>query len=148
MRKLVLFEVDGVLLEPATTRRLPGTAEALAGIRHGGDAVLTVLTSADQAEARHRITVAGLERYLDLDVGAYGVTDDRAAAVDASRSRAAAGYGCPFEALVVTPAEMMTDGAAGMVTDGAAGMVTDGAGAERGVDSLLDVVPLTRAPAA
>ncbi|ASW56757.1 hypothetical protein [Plantactinospora sp. KBS50] len=129
MRKLLLFDVDGLLLEPASTRRLPGAAEALAQLRHAGDAVLAVLCADAEPAARQRITRAGLERYLDLAVGAYGVgAADRTAAVAAARQRATEGYGCPFEVLVVATG----------------GVVTDGTGTERAVDGLLDVVPLAR----
>ena len=97
-QRLLLLDVDGVLVEPGESRRLPGTAETLAQLRAGGDAVLSLLTRADEAAARQRIVSTGLDRYLDFAVGAYGDT----ASVAAARQRARESYGADLAVVVVT----------------------------------------------
>lgn len=104
-RRLVLFDLDGVLVEPGQPRRLPGTAEALARLRGTSDAVLSLLTGETKDEAERKVTGAGVGRYLDPEVGAYGPdTEDRAKAVALARRRAKDSYGCEFAAVVVTAA--------------------------------------------
>lgn len=101
-RTLLLFALDGVLIEPGGTKRLPGAAEALVTIRHSGDAVLSLLTRDTEADARRKTeeTVSGMARYLDLDVGAYGPDGTPAGA----RARAAESYGCAFTVVAIVGA--------------------------------------------
>ena len=99
-RTLLLFALDGVLVEPGGARRLPGAAEALVKIRHSGDAVLSLLTREAEDDARRKTeeTVSGMSRYLDLDVGAYGPD----ATPSDARRLAVGAYDCAFTVLAVT----------------------------------------------
>jgi ribonucleotide monophosphatase NagD (HAD superfamily) len=104
IRTLVLFELDGVLVEQKSSRRLPGTAETLAQLRHGGDTVLSLLTADDMDSARRRTTATGLDRYLDFAVGAYG-SDPASLA----KERARESYGADFAVVVVTTGRACPD---------------------------------------
>jgi ribonucleotide monophosphatase NagD (HAD superfamily) len=97
MRPLILFDIDGVLVEPGGSRRLPNAAEGLARLRHGSDAVLSLLTADDEATARRRATATGVDRYLDFTVGAYG-SDSASVAQDRARDT----YGGDFSVIAVT----------------------------------------------
>ncbi|MEV6851902.1 hypothetical protein [Actinoplanes sp. NPDC051411] len=100
-RALMLFATDGVLLTADGTERTPDAAEVLAALRHGGDTVLALVTPEPEARARARVTTAGLDRYLDFSVGAYGSdTADPAQLVGLARRRATETYG-PLATLVV-----------------------------------------------
>jgi phosphoglycolate phosphatase len=77
----------------ARGRVLPGATEALAALADGGrmHAVQSVLTGNIRPLAELKLSVLGLARHLDLDIGAYG--DDhavRAELVGIARDRAAA----------------------------------------------------------
>jgi phosphoglycolate phosphatase-like HAD superfamily hydrolase len=152
-RYLVLFDVDGVLVEQGELRRPPGAAEALAQLRHDGDAVLSVVTGQPEDEARHRTDVVGVNRYLDLDVGAYGSdTEDRSTLVSLARRRAQEAYGGEFTVLAVTGESAAdvahlrphADVVVALVGKKAetAGLLA--AGADHAVTSLLGVVELAR----
>jgi phosphoglycolate phosphatase-like HAD superfamily hydrolase len=147
-RPLVLFDVDGVLVGKDELRRLPGAAEALAQLRHDGDAVLSLVTDADEDIARHRTTEVGVERYLDFTVGAYG----SGPAADA-RDKAERAYHTTFRTIVVradsaddvrrtrSAADVLVAVAA---TEPAADELR-AAGADHVIASLIDLVPLVRA---
>jgi phosphoglycolate phosphatase-like HAD superfamily hydrolase len=151
-RRLVLFDVDGVLVEKGELRRLPGAAEALAQLRHGTDAVLSLVTGQDEEEARRKTTSVGVERYLDFVVGAYGSDiEGRAKLVSLARRRAEHAYGCEFEALVVVGAAadlayVRADAHVVVVVapPGSAQVGPLGAGADHIVTNLLELVPLVR----
>lgn len=135
-RTLVLFDIDGVLVERGGSRRLPGAAEALAQLRHGGDIVLSLLTAQDEATARRRTTATGVDRYLDLTVGAYGSDS-----VATARGRAKDSYGTDFAVVVVTADP------AGPTTEGADAVVAVGPGqpaADHTVGSLVEIVQLVQ----
>jgi FMN phosphatase YigB (HAD superfamily) len=147
-RPLVLFDVDGVLIAKDELRRLPGAAEALAQLRHDGDAVLSLVTDADEDDARFRTTKVGLERYLDFTVGVYGAGQ----AADA-RAKAEGAYNAAFRTILVCAdsadavrrirpaADVLVAVAA---TEPAAEELR-AAGADHVVASLIDLVPLVRA---
>jgi phosphoglycolate phosphatase len=66
--------------EIVTAGRTPGSAEALAQLRHRQQAPLSLLTGHIEANAAAAVGAVGLDRYLDLEVGGYGSdTEDRAA---------------------------------------------------------------------
>jgi phosphoglycolate phosphatase-like HAD superfamily hydrolase len=117
-RMLVLFDIDGVLVEQGGSSRLPGTAETMAQLRHAGH-VLSLLTGEDEDTARQRTTKVGVDRYLDYAVAACGGAP-LATAVE--RTRAA--YGGDFTVVVVAAETSQT------------------AGADHVVTNLVDLVPL------
>lgn len=147
-RPLVLFDVDGVLIAKDELRRLPGAAEALAQLRHDGDAVLSLVTEADEDLTRSRTTKVGLERYLDFTVGVYGSGQ----AADA-RDKAERAYSATFRTILVradsaddvrrtrSAADVLVAVAA---TEPAAERLR-AAGADHVIASLIDLVPLVRA---
>ncbi|ALG08671.1 hypothetical protein [Kibdelosporangium phytohabitans] len=100
-RRLILFEVDGVLVKRGELVRHPGAAEGLARLRHETDAVLSVVTADSKQDALKKTDVVGVNRYLDLEVGAYG-----SETVQTARKRANAAYGCEFTVLAVTVADV------------------------------------------
>ncbi|GLY69638.1 hypothetical protein [Amycolatopsis taiwanensis] len=102
-RRLILFDVDGVLVERGRLVRPAGAAEGLARLRHQSDAVLSVATVDDKKIALRKLNAIGVDRYLDLEVGAYGPKPaEPSTLVDIARDRASAAYGCEFEVLAVT----------------------------------------------
>jgi phosphoglycolate phosphatase-like HAD superfamily hydrolase len=110
-RMLVLFDVDGVLVEQGGSSRLPGTAEAMAQLRHGGH-VLSLLTGEDEDSARRRTTKVGVDRYLDYTVAACG-----GAPLAGAVQRAEAAYGGEFTVVVVAAETSQTEGADHVVTN-------------------------------
>jgi phosphoglycolate phosphatase len=93
-------------------RALPGAIEALTAVAalagdhggpdhggpdHGGPLVQSVLTGNMQATAAAKLAALGLDRFLDLRVGAYGDAHEiRADLVPLARGRAATAYGGDF----------------------------------------------------
>jgi phosphoglycolate phosphatase-like HAD superfamily hydrolase len=78
-------------------RALLGAADAIAALDQAPAVVQTVLTGNYRAVATIKLAVFGLDRTLDLDVGAYADDDaDRAALVAIAQQRATAKYGGPF----------------------------------------------------
>jgi phosphoglycolate phosphatase-like HAD superfamily hydrolase len=110
-RMLVLFDVDGVLVEQGGSSRLPGTAEAMARLRHACH-VLSLLTGEDENSARRRTTKVGVDRYLDYTVAACG-----GAPLAAAVERARAAYGGEFTVVVVTTDTTQPDAADHVVTN-------------------------------
>jgi phosphoglycolate phosphatase len=75
-------------------RALPGAEEALAAVRREPAIVQSVLTGNLKANAVLKLATFGLDRYLDLDVGAYGSDhSERPRLVAVARARAKAKYG-------------------------------------------------------
>ena len=82
-------------------RVLPGAAEALAAVAALADGstgpVQSVLTGNLRAIARVKLAALGLDRFLDLQVGAYGDDHEvRADLVPLARASAAAAYRADF----------------------------------------------------
>ncbi len=148
VRPLVLFDVDGVLVGRDELRRLPGAAEALAQLRHDGDAVLSLVTDADEDVARYRTTTVGVERYLDFTVGAYGSSQ-----VADARDKAERAYNDTFRTIVVRAdsaddvrrARPAADVLVAVAATEPAAEQLRAAGADHVVASLTDLVPLVRA---
>jgi phosphoglycolate phosphatase len=80
-------------------RVLPGAAEALAALAglDAGLVVQSVLTGNMRATAAAKLAAFGLDRYLDLSIGAYGDEHEiRADLVPLARASAAAAHGADF----------------------------------------------------
>jgi phosphoglycolate phosphatase-like HAD superfamily hydrolase len=83
----------------AQGRALPGAAAALAALTEVQGVVQTVLTGNLRAVAVVKLAAFGLDRYLDLQIGAYGADDHkRANLVRVAQRRAGARYGVTFDA--------------------------------------------------
>jgi phosphoglycolate phosphatase-like HAD superfamily hydrolase len=59
--------------------------------------IQSVLTGNTRPAAEIKLGTFGLDRYLDLDVGAYGTDDDRANLVKIARQRAEEAQGVRFD---------------------------------------------------
>ena len=80
-----------------TGRALPGAEDTLAALAQEPAIHQTVLTGNLRQVARIKLEVFGLDRYLDLESGAYGDDDsDRAKLVALARQRAARRTGVAF----------------------------------------------------
>ena len=81
-------------------RVLPGAAEAIRAVAAAGDGrvlVQSVLTGNMRVMAQAKLSALGLDRDLDLEVGAYGDDHEiRADLVPLARASAAAAYGADF----------------------------------------------------
>ncbi|HEX2062872.1 MAG TPA: haloacid dehalogenase-like hydrolase [Acidimicrobiales bacterium] len=78
---------------------LPGVAEILPRLHAEPDVVQSVLTGNTAANAAVKLDAVGLDRWLDLEVGAYGSDDaDREALVPVARRRAREHHGRDFSA--------------------------------------------------
>ena len=87
----------------AEGRAYPGVAEVLEAL-HGRDGVVqSLLTGNIEANAAVKVGAFGLDRWLDLEVGAYGSDphERRSDLVAVARERAAARYGEPTGAVLV-----------------------------------------------
>jgi phosphoglycolate phosphatase-like HAD superfamily hydrolase len=74
-------------------RALPGAAEALRALAGRPDVIESVLTGNTRPAAETKLRAFGLDRYLNMDVGAYGTDDDdRPNLVKVARQRAEAAY--------------------------------------------------------
>ncbi|WP_125773102.1 HAD family hydrolase [Antribacter gilvus] len=81
---------DGVLM--------PGAVESLAAVAVEPDIVASVVTGNLRPNALVKLTVFGLDAYLDPDVGGYSSDHDhRPALVAVAQGRAAARYGVAFD---------------------------------------------------
>jgi len=137
-------------------RALPGAAEALAALARVPGVVQTVVTGNIAPVARIKLAAFGLDRFLDLAVGAYGPDDHvRAHLVGMAQRRAGARYGARFDlrsTLLVgdTPHDVAAAriGGARMIAV-ASGRYTErqlrAAGATAVLPDLNDVRPLLRA---
>lgn len=76
---------------------LPGAAEALRTLASRDYVIQSVLTGNIRASAQIKLATFGLDRYLDLDIGAYGTDDEvRAHLVEIARQRTTAARGIHF----------------------------------------------------
>jgi phosphoglycolate phosphatase len=81
----------------STGRVLPGVRELLPRLHRPPRIVQSVLTGNLAANAALKVTAFGLERWLDLEVGAYGSDDrDRTVLVPIAMSKAGERYGHRF----------------------------------------------------
>ena len=81
----------------ARGRVLPGAREVLAALAAEPGVVQSVLSGNLRAVSATKLSTFGLDRYLDLEVGAYGDDDrDRPALVAIAQSRAKQKYGTTF----------------------------------------------------
>ncbi|KIH97617.1 hypothetical protein LP52_18065 [Streptomonospora alba] len=77
-------------------RALPGVEEAVGALATEPDVVQSVLTGNTRRAAQVKLSVFGLERYLNLDTGAYGDDDAyRPRLVEFAMARAAERVGAP-----------------------------------------------------
>lgn len=151
-RFLLLFDVDVVLVtvnENGELIRTRGSWEALSQVTGRTDAVQSLVTDDTEEAARRKISEVsgvGLERYLDLEVGAYG-PDDRTELVALARNRAQERYG-ELTTLVVTAPVAADIAAAAKAADLVVTVAEEGAdelraaGAKHVVKSLVELVPL------
>lgn len=80
-------------------RALPGAAEALRALAERPDVIQSILTGNTRPAAEIKLRTFGLDRYLDLDVGAYGTDDDdRPNLVNIARQRAQAAHDVRYDA--------------------------------------------------
>lgn len=80
-------------------RAHPGAAEVLERLHAHGDVMQSVLTGNLEGNARAKLSAFGLERYLDLEVGAYGSDHhDRDELVPIALARLERRYGARLEA--------------------------------------------------
>jgi phosphoglycolate phosphatase len=78
---------------------LPGAADALAALAGDPMVVQTVLTGNVRPAAAAKLAAFDLDRYLDLDIGAYGAdAATRAGLVALARRRAGSRHGIAFDA--------------------------------------------------
>lgn len=79
-------------------RILPGAEQTLAALAERTDLVQSVLTGNLREVARIKLEVFNLDRYVDLEVGAYGDDNsDRPQLVAVAQRRAAMKYGIVFD---------------------------------------------------
>jgi phosphoglycolate phosphatase-like HAD superfamily hydrolase len=80
-------------------RALPGAADALRALADRPDVIQSILTGNTRPAAEIKLRTFGLDRYVDLDVGAYGTDDDdRANLVKIARQHVEAAHGLRFDA--------------------------------------------------
>ncbi|HZD68655.1 MAG TPA: haloacid dehalogenase-like hydrolase [Actinomycetes bacterium] len=77
---------------------LPGAEEVLAALQHRPEVVQSLLTGNLRANAMLKVATFGLDRYLDLEVGAYGSDHrERPRLVTVARAKAKAKYGVDLD---------------------------------------------------
>jgi phosphoglycolate phosphatase len=125
---------------------LPGVRELLARLHAEPAVVQSVLTGNTAANAATKLAAFGLDRWLDLEVGAFGSDHaDRRQLVPVARRRAAERHGEPDEVWVVgdTPHDLACARAGGarclLVRTGARPHELDELEADAVVDDLADV---------
>jgi phosphoglycolate phosphatase-like HAD superfamily hydrolase len=101
----------------AEGRPYPGVPETLTALDARDDVVQSLLTGNIRLNAALKVGAFGLERWLDLDVGAYGSDphEERSDLVAVARRRAAEKYGEPTGAVLIgdTPLDVRAAHAAG-----------------------------------
>lgn len=79
-------------------RALPGAEDSLGTLASRRDIVQSVLTGNTREAAELKLQAFGLDRFLDLGIGAYGTDDDtRANLVGIARQRATSARGIDFD---------------------------------------------------
>ncbi len=95
----------------------PGVPETLAALHERADVINSLLTGNVAANAALKVSAFGLERWLDIEVGAYGSDphEERYELVAIARDRAARKYGEPTGAVLVgdTPLDVLAARKAG-----------------------------------
>jgi phosphoglycolate phosphatase len=95
----------------------PGVREVLAALHEADGVINSLLTGNLEANAAVKVGAFGLERWLDLEAGAYGSDphERRSDLVAVARKRAAARYGEPTGAVLVgdTPLDVLAAREAG-----------------------------------
>ena len=95
----------------------PGVAAVLEALDARADVVQSLLTGNIESNAALKVSAFGLERWLDIEVGAYGSDphERRSDLVAVARERAAAKYGEPTGAVLVgdTPLDVQAAHEAG-----------------------------------
>jgi phosphoglycolate phosphatase-like HAD superfamily hydrolase len=77
---------------------LPGVVDALSALVDESNVLQSVLTGNVTENARVKVTVFGLDKWLDLDIGGFGSDDEvRSKLIDASRRKVATKYGRTFD---------------------------------------------------
>ncbi len=132
-------------------RALPGAADALHVLAERDDLIQSVLTGNTRPSAEIKLRTFGLDKHLDLDIGAYGTDDDiRAHLVDIARQRATERTGQRFgHATTVLIGDTPSDVAA--ARDGSARIIAVATGrdstddlAAAGADTVLaDLISTT-----
>jgi phosphoglycolate phosphatase-like HAD superfamily hydrolase len=104
----VLEELEGALELRKEAMRdegyaYPGVAEVLEALHGRDDVIQSLLTGNIKANAIVKVSAFGLERWLDLEVGAYGSDphEERSDLVAVARRRAADKYSDPTGAVLV-----------------------------------------------
>jgi phosphoglycolate phosphatase len=104
----VLEELEGALELRKEAMRAegyayPGVAEVLEALHGRDDVIQSLLTGNIKANAIVKVSAFGLERWLDLDVGAYGSDphEERSDLVAVARRHAADKYSEPTGAVLV-----------------------------------------------
>lgn len=115
-------------------RALPGAADALHALADRPDVIQSILTGNTRPAAEIKLRTFGLDRFLDLDVGAYGTDDDdRANLVKIARQHAEAAHGVRFDAAsTVLIGDTANDVAA--ARDGGARIIAVATGSESAED--------------
>lgn len=148
-RYLLLYDAEGVLIkenDAGERTRTAGSWEAMSQLSGRTDAVQAPVTGLDRDETAvlmKEVTGLGLDRYLDLEVGAYG-SADLAALVPTARGLANAKHGTELVVVAVTNAAGVSTVA--NVADVVVAVAEDdgprAAGAKHVIKNLLELVPL------
>lgn len=148
-RYLLLYDAEGVLIretDAGEKTRTAGSWEAMSQLSGRTDAVQAPVTGLGRDETAvlmKEVTGLGLDRYLDLEVGAYG-SADLAALVTAARDLATVKYGTELVVVAITGPAGVSEvvGAADVVVAVAADDSPRADGAKHVITKLLDLVPL------
>ncbi|PSK96200.1 phosphoglycolate phosphatase-like HAD superfamily hydrolase [Murinocardiopsis flavida] len=134
-------------------RVLPGVETALRTLRAHPGVVQTVLTGNTRASAKIKVGAFGLDRYLDLEIGAYGDDDaHRPTLVDIARQRAGRCHGAVFDTTATiligdTPKDVEAAHSAGVrVIAIASGSSTSAELARAGADRVVTTLDGVDAP--
>jgi phosphoglycolate phosphatase-like HAD superfamily hydrolase len=126
----------------AEGRTYPGVPETLAALDARDDVVQSLLTGNIQLNAALKVGAFGLERWLDIEIGAYGSDphEERADLVAVARRRAAEKHGEPTGVVLIgdTPLDVRAAHAAGARAVAVATGFSDVAALEAaGADAVL-----------
>jgi len=148
-RYLLLYDAEGVLIretDAGEKTRTAGSWEAmsqLSGRTNAVQAPVTALGRDETAVLMKEVTGLGLDRYLDLEVGAYDSTD-LAALVTTARGLANAKHGTELVVVAITDAAGVSAavGAADVVVAVADDEAPKADGAKHVIKNLLELVQL------